>query len=98
MIPCEPCPCGGRRLVYRTFDPPGARFIFRYRRCADCGDCSKTIQLAGASDVQELIDAISHQWQELVTGDEVTANQQLPQPASPPKIEVSPVQSPEQAQ
>jgi hypothetical protein len=41
MIPCEPCKCGGRRLVYRKV--AGTKYTTRYRRCAQCGKCSKTI-------------------------------------------------------
>ena len=78
-IPCPDCQCGGRRLIYRTVR--GARYVTRYRRCVDCGAVSKTIQRAGvadAVDVQELIDTISHQWNQLVTANETDAEQQLP--------------------
>lgn len=66
MIPCEPCQCGGRRLVYRK--RWGKRFVTRYLRCVDCGKTSKTIQ--SARSVAELLDTISHQWNRLVTADE----------------------------
>jgi len=34
--------CGGPRLVYRTCRR--SLWIVRYRRCINCGDCSKTVQ------------------------------------------------------
>lgn len=77
MIPCEPCSCGGRRLVYRKLAPPGARFITRYRRCADCGDVSKTIQRSDSDDFSTLFERTHQIGLDLVTGDSATVNCEL---------------------
>lgn len=56
MIPCTPCQCGGKRLVYRKVT--GSKYTTRYRRCADCGKCSKTIAIECGSTMAALRELI----------------------------------------